>query len=271
MKSLMAAAVLCGLLVACPDRTSSAPPANSPTAPAPLPTALLALPPGHTPNLVSLDPANFARDLPAGARELVVTFDRAMDPATWSWQPDKPDSAPAVIGEPEFAPDGHSVRLRVELAVGRNYAVWLNTLDRALFRDTSGAALPPLRWVFSTVGAPVDPGASARQIGPAPRVVATRPASGARDVDPKLDRLTVTFDRKMDREGWSWVKEPDTNFPETAGEPSFDAAGTTNTLPVKLKPATTYTIWCNSDQFTMFSDEKGQPALPYRWTFTTKK
>jgi len=241
-----------------------------------LPTARPTPSPGQGPNLVSLDPANFASNLPAGERELTATFDRPMNSATWSWIQESPGTAPQVIVEPSFAADGRKATVKVKLEAAHNYVVWLNDLEKAGFQDTSGHPLPPLRWVFSTVGAPGSSAAAASQPGAQdalvlPRVVSTSPQNGAIDVDPKLDKLTVMFDRPMDREGWSWVKETDANFPETAGEPSFDAQRKTNTLPVRLKPATTYTVWCNSDQFKMFTDDQGRPAVPFRWTFTTRK
>ena len=103
----------------------------------------------------------------------------------------------------------------------------------------------------------------------APRIVALDPPNGATEVDATRPTLAVTFDRAMDREGWSWVIEG----PETApdlGEATFDATARTNTVQARLQPGRTYVVWVNSPQYSYFRSAAGVAALPLRWTFTTR-
>lgn len=102
-----------------------------------------------------------------------------------------------------------------------------------------------------------------------PRVVALDPPQGARDVDPGRGVMSVTFDRDMDPEGWSWVIERPETAPEL-GDARFDAGGRTNTVAVRLEPGRTYVVWVNSPQYAYFRDRSGVTAEPLRWTFTTR-
>jgi hypothetical protein len=102
-----------------------------------------------------------------------------------------------------------------------------------------------------------------------PRVVALDPPQGARDVDPGRGVMSVTFDRDMDPEGWSWVIERPETAPEL-GDARFVAGGRTNTVAVRLEPARTYVVWVNSPQYAYFRDRSGVTAEPLRWTFTTR-
>lgn len=103
----------------------------------------------------------------------------------------------------------------------------------------------------------------------APRVVAVDPPNGTRDVDPERTSLSVTFDREMDREGWAWVVEDDATAPEI-GDSSFGPQGRTNTVGVDLEPGRDYVVWINSERFPYFKGADGTPAVPYRWTFSTR-
>lgn len=104
-----------------------------------------------------------------------------------------------------------------------------------------------------------------------PVVVGTTPAAGTADVDPGLTAITVTFSEPMQDKSWSWVYESEDSFPEMAGDPSFDPGFTTCTLPVKLEPGKAYVIWINSDKFNYFKDMAGNPATPYKLTFSTRQ
>jgi RNA polymerase sigma-70 factor (ECF subfamily) len=103
----------------------------------------------------------------------------------------------------------------------------------------------------------------------APRVVTLDPPNGATAVDPARPTLAVTFDRAMDREGWSWVIEGPETAPEL-GEATFDATARTNTVQARLQPGRTYVVWVNSPQYSYFRSAQGVPSPPLRWTFTTR-
>ena len=102
-----------------------------------------------------------------------------------------------------------------------------------------------------------------------PAVMCTQPNSGAKAVDPATTSISVTFDRPMKDKSWSWAYEDKEAFPETTGQPSYNQDRTINTLPVKLKPNTTYVIWINTSKLTGFQSPDGKPATPYKLTFTT--
>lgn len=112
--------------------------------------------------------------------------------------------------------------------------------------------------------------AQAQAQSDAPQVVATWPTDGLKDLDSaSITEITVTFDRPMRRDSWSWVMEDAASFPEVAGDPYFTEDGLTCVLPVKLTPMTSYVIWINSDTLQNFVDENGVPATPYRFFFAT--
>jgi len=105
---------------------------------------------------------------------------------------------------------------------------------------------------------------------PAPTVVSTAPENGAKEVDPNLAQISVTFSQAMADKSWSWAYESKETFPETAGSPKYDEKFTTNTLPVKLEPGKTYVIWINTEKLKNFRSKAGVPAIPYKFTFSTK-
>jgi Big-like domain-containing protein len=103
----------------------------------------------------------------------------------------------------------------------------------------------------------------------APKVLFTKPASGAQDVDPGLVEITVTFDQDMG-EGCSW----------TGGGPEFPTipqganvqwrGKRTCVLPVKLEPGHHYQVGINSPSHQNFRSAAGDPAAPSSISFTTK-
>ena len=102
----------------------------------------------------------------------------------------------------------------------------------------------------------------------APRALRTTPEAFANDVDPSLDKITVTFDRPMTDKSWSWTGGGET-FPKIQ-TPSYDAARTTCTLPVKLQAGKVYWVGINSPSYRNFRAEDGTPAARYVIVFATK-
>ncbi|MEM1027055.1 MAG: Ig-like domain-containing protein [Planctomycetota bacterium] len=102
-----------------------------------------------------------------------------------------------------------------------------------------------------------------------PVVVKTVPEAGAKNVDPNLKSIKITFSKKMMDGSWSWSTVSADSFPETTGKPKYLGDGKTCRLPVKLKPGTTYGIWANSNNFGNFKDADGRKAVPYLLTFRT--
>ncbi|MCZ7651839.1 MAG: Ig-like domain-containing protein [Thermoanaerobaculia bacterium] len=304
---LLAPAPLAGLatillaLAACGDRgtpkldvrIATPTPIPSPAdaaAPAPTPPALEAAPtlpvpaaavaagpetaPAGAPRVVALDPPSGATDVDPARDSIAATFDRVMDPGGWAWVVEGPETAPET-GEARWEDGGRTSRVQVRLEAGRSYVVWINSPQFSYFRDPSGVAATPLRWTFSTRGAPATAGPApiallrgSQPSGP-PRVVRLAPADGAVDVDPATAELRATFDRPM-AEGWSWVTEGPETFPETTGRAFLTSDGTQAVLPVRLEPGRTYVIWLNSEEFRNFHDRDGRELAPVRWTFATR-
>jgi hypothetical protein len=121
---------------------------------------------------------------------------------------------------------------------------------------------PPPIWVG---GAP-----TSRQ---APRVVQTVPVALASDVDPKLDKIKVTFDQKMTDKTWSW-DDGGAMSPDAMGQPSYDASCTRCTLPVTLQPGKVYWMGINRPMYRLgsrdFKSAEGTPAAAYVILFATR-
>ncbi len=104
-----------------------------------------------------------------------------------------------------------------------------------------------------------------------PQVVSTFPLGGSVDVDPGITEISVTFDTEMTDRSWSWAYEDKKLFPEVVGEPRFTDGNTRNVLPVRLEPNKVYQIWINTAKYSNFKDKSGNPAVPFRFMFTTGK
>ncbi len=102
----------------------------------------------------------------------------------------------------------------------------------------------------------------------APKLVATMPAIGAKDVDPTLVEMTFTFDRAMRDQSWSVVGAA-ADTPKVVGAPKYDAARRVLTIPVQLEAGRTYRFGLNSEQKQGFQSEAGVPLEPVAFEFST--
>jgi hypothetical protein len=93
------------------------------------------------------------------------------------------------------------------------------------------------------------------------------PENGAANVPTTTATLTVTFNVPMGG-GFSWTKAGGIT-PEMAGKPEWNAEMTACTVPVTLKPKTTYTLGLNSTWVVNFQSASGVPLDPVVWTFST--
>jgi hypothetical protein len=114
------------------------------------------------------------------------------------------------------------------------------------------------------------PVASSKAVVEAPKVIATSPSNGATDIDPSLNKISVTFNRPMQDKTWSWTDGGENTMPEATGESSYIENGTTCILLVTLKPGRKYVVWVNSATHKNFKDKNGVAAEPYRIEFSTK-
>ncbi len=102
----------------------------------------------------------------------------------------------------------------------------------------------------------------------APQIASSEPARGAKDVDPGLKEITVTFDQDMEG-GMSWTGGGP-QFPKIpAGKKGYWRDKRTCVLPVKLQPGHSYRVGINSPSFRNFRSATGVPALTSALWFTT--
>lgn len=104
-----------------------------------------------------------------------------------------------------------------------------------------------------------------------PIVVKTSPESGAKNVDPSISEIRVTFNKEMMDRSWSWVQIAPENFPKIIEGPQYLEDKRTCVVKIKLEPGKTYIIWLNTQKFQNFKDRAGRPAQPYLLMFETRK
>lgn len=221
------------------------------------------------PRVVKVDPAEGATGVDLGRKQVSVTFDRPMTTEkAWSWMLLRAHGLyPGVRGgpEPQFDETGKTCTLTVSLQERAVYAVGINSFRHLGFRDRNGIPALNFGWAFAT--------GDCKPEDLPPRVVKTSPEQGADGVEPNLKEISVTFDRPMRNNTWSWVLQPQRGeFPGAAdGKPSFVEDGLTCRLPVSLKPDTVYAVSINSYEHTGFKSQSGTPALPFGLAFKTRK
>jgi hypothetical protein len=102
----------------------------------------------------------------------------------------------------------------------------------------------------------------------APRIITTSPKVGAKDVDPALKEITVTFDRDMEG-GMSWTGGGQ-DFPKSPpGERAFWRDKRTCVLPVMLRSGHYYRVGINSMSYRNFRGTNGLPTAISAIFFTT--
>ncbi|MGL4943329.1 MAG: DUF4932 domain-containing protein [Thermoguttaceae bacterium] len=107
-----------------------------------------------------------------------------------------------------------------------------------------------------------------------PKVKQFRPKNGAKNVDPSVAELSVTFDRPM-CDGYAWgTMDHGVTFPKMqAGKrPQWSEDKKTCTIFVELEPNKTYRIWLTGEANQDFRSAVGDvPLKTIHYTFTTKE
>jgi beta-lactamase regulating signal transducer with metallopeptidase domain len=162
-------------------------------------------------------------------------------------------------------------------SVGRATAAPSSAISLIVGSDLTGAdiktleqRLDRLEKMVQTLTAEVQAMRKDQTADAPPVVIRTIPATGAKDVDPDLKEIKVTFSKDMQDGRWSWTQRSDDTFPESTGKIHYEKDNRTCVMPVKLAPGKTYWIGLNWGKFTGFADPAGQTAKPYRLSFTTK-
>lgn len=103
----------------------------------------------------------------------------------------------------------------------------------------------------------------------APKVISTFPTQGA-TVAPGRINLSVTFDRPMRPQSYSFVQKSAETYPDCgANQPVQSADGRTFKLTCKLEPGRRYEVWFNNPPYMNFVDPNGAPAVPFGLSFQT--
>ncbi|MGA2748286.1 MAG: M56 family metallopeptidase [Verrucomicrobiota bacterium] len=216
------------------------------------------------PRVVSMTPANGAKDVDPSTTEIVVVFDQPMADKSWSMCGGGPHF-PELAGDLHYDSTRTVLTAPVKLKPGWSYEFNLNSPSYKGFRSAKGVPLEPMPVSFRTSGQATEP------VDQPPKIVSITPANGAKGVDPDLAEIKVVFDRPMQDGSWSFVgrEENDPHCPQITGQIHYDAARTTWTAPVKLKRGWQYGFGLNDPNYRHFKSESGLPLEPVWVTFTT--
>jgi Bacterial Ig-like domain len=212
-----------------------------------------------TPAIVSTSPAGGATDVDPALSEITVTFDRDMGPG-FSWTGGGPEFPGSPAGQKAHWRDQRTCVLPVQLEPGRSYRVGINAPSFKNFRSTEGvpAAISEIR--FTTKGTPATK----------PRIVKLVPLNGAKNVDPSLTELRVTFNVEMGG-GFSWTGSgPQYPTIPEGKRPYWTEDKKTCVLPVQLQPSWDYRLGLNSPSFRNFKSAAGVSLDPVSYSFKTR-
>ena len=106
-------------------------------------------PEGEAPKLVSIEPANGARDVDPTRTVMTLRFDRPMRDKSWSIV-GTPSDQPEVAGELAYDAERQVLTVPVRLEPGRTYRFWLNSDQFHAFKSAEGEPLDPLEVTFTT-------------------------------------------------------------------------------------------------------------------------
>jgi len=212
------------------------------------------------PSIVSTSPATGATDVNPALSEITVTFDRDMG-GGFSWTGGGPEFPSSPAGQKAHWRDKRTCVLPVQLEPGRSYRVGINAPSFKNFRSAEGTPAPISEIRFTTKGTP----------GPKPRIVKLVPLNGAKDVDPALTELRVTFNVEMGG-GCSWTGSgPQYPTIPEGKRPYWTEDKKTCVLPVQLQPNWEYHLGLNSPSFKNFRSAAGVPLDPVGYSFNTRQ
>ncbi|NUP90269.1 MAG: Ig-like domain-containing protein [Candidatus Sumerlaeia bacterium] len=124
-----------------------------------------------------------------------------------------------------------------------------------------------VKWYAAVAALAVGTAVVSAQETSRPMIVSTNPAIGARDIDPALAEISVTFDQDMGS-GFSWTGGGEV-YPETTGSPYW-LDSRTCVLPVALQRGRFYRVGVNSRSHQNFRSVAGAPAPPRVIHFCTQ-
>jgi hypothetical protein len=214
----------------------------------------------QTPRIIATSPKVGAKDVDPTLKEITVTFDHEMD-GGMSWTGGGPEFPKSPQGARASWRDKRTCVLPVILRSGHSYRVGINSMSYQNFRGANGLPTPISAIFFTTSGPKVEI--------KAPEIVSLDPPNGARNVNPAMTELRVTFSVPMG-DGFSWTGGGP-HFPTIPDgkKPYWTDGGKTCVLPVELKPGSEYGLGLNSPSYKGFQSGEGVPLPPVSYTFKT--
>ena len=108
-------------------------------------------PEAAAPVVIKTLPESGRSDVPAGESDLVITFSQPMNAGSYSFVTAAEGVTPPGVGSnPRFDAEGRTCTLRVKLAPGTKYAVWINRGQFQNFLGRNGTPAVPYLLVFET-------------------------------------------------------------------------------------------------------------------------
>ncbi len=217
------------------------------------------------PRVIKSVPAAGALDVDPKLNEISVTFDQDMGKGM-SWTGEPPLFPPIDEGRKLRWIDARTCVLPVKLEAASYYRVGINSMSFQNFASRQGVAAEPTSIMFATRGASDEMKGHVQL----PKIVSLDPPNGAKDVDPSIQWLRVTFDVPMG-EGMSWTGGG-ANFPTVRDDkqPNWSEDGRTCALPVTLVPGHEYRLGLNSVSYQNFQSKWGVPLQPVEYRFRTR-
>jgi hypothetical protein len=221
--------------------------------------------PQEPPRIVSTSPRVGETEVDPKIAEITVTFDRDMSEG-FSWTGGGSEYPPSPEGAKARWVDKRTCVFPVKLELGRYYNIGINSVSYQNFKSAEGVPVAPSAIYFTTKGASQE---LKRRVSK-PRIIRLSPLNGAKDVDPGITELRVTFNVPMSA-GFSWTGGGPEYPPVPEGKKAYWTDDhLTCVLPVQLQPGTTYRLGLNSPSFKGFQSAGGMPLDPVIYGFTTK-
>jgi RNA polymerase sigma-70 factor (ECF subfamily) len=86
----------------------------------------------------------------AVTKQITVTFSKEMRDGSWSWATVSKETAPEILGKPQYLDDKRTCVAEVKLEPKKTYILWLNSQKFGNFKDTEGNTAVPYLLVFQT-------------------------------------------------------------------------------------------------------------------------
>lgn len=221
--------------------------------------------PQGPPKILATSPRVGETEVDPAITEITVTFDRDMQ-GGFSWTGGGPEFPASPEGKKAQWRDKRTCVLPVQLQSGRYYRVGINSASFQNFRSVEGISARPTAINFTTQGASP---ALKRQVSK-PQIIALTPVNGAKDVDPNLTELHVTFNMPMGA-GFSWTGGgPEFPTIPEGKKPYWMNDHQTCVLPVQLSPGSNYRLGLNSPSYKGFQSASGVPLEQVTYAFKTR-